>query len=375
MTLDRLHLYRSPLFQAAKKQLLSCRKKARCAATASELCHSSATALRRHGMSLSRFLELPEVTAKVKPFRPKLSRKIPAQLQIEPRSTRYATVGTAFDYLLRFELQRRAPHAVSGQWVAEYAPELIWKSDGRVTAFMALRKDERGVVSEVRPPPTWADPSLAKETAQRAKTVIEMAKSDVTAYLKNESPTLSDQAKLASHAIRLAKLDDMFRARRFDGTFVDAAKEDIDDLLAMLAIVPFEPLLHDQVLLLNPDFQEASLLVGGADTDLISGNLLVDFKATKKSEMQARDLDQLFGYVLLARHQRRTNPAFPEIKRLGFYFCRHGHLWVQDVSAWIDHPEFPEVEQWFFERAKEVFRKSREAPAAVDTPRSPSVDT
>jgi hypothetical protein len=69
-------------------------------------------------VSLLRFLAEPDVAAKIKPLRPKLPRKIPATLKVQPRSNRFMTVGTAFDYLLRFELQRRAPHAVAGRWVA-----------------------------------------------------------------------------------------------------------------------------------------------------------------------------------------------------------------------------------------------------------------
>ncbi len=59
-------------------------------------------------MSLLSFISLPDVAAKIKPLRPRLSRTIPAELRAKPRSNRYMTVGTAFDYLLRFELQRRA---------------------------------------------------------------------------------------------------------------------------------------------------------------------------------------------------------------------------------------------------------------------------
>jgi len=60
-------------------------------------------------MSLSRFIDNPEVNDKLKRLRPGGSRKIGATVRVEPRSNRYTMVGAAFDYLLRFELQRRAP--------------------------------------------------------------------------------------------------------------------------------------------------------------------------------------------------------------------------------------------------------------------------
>jgi hypothetical protein len=310
-------------------------------------------------MSLIGLLSLPDVRAKLKPLRPKLPRKIAAPLKVEPRSNRYGMVGTAFDYLLRFELHRRAPHAVAGVWVAECAPDRVWKNG----YYLHLSRDDKGVVSVARGSDVrvGAEGSpeeleeLAKEVAGRMRQVVEKAKAACDAHLKSTLPARGEQTELAAHAIRLAKLDVVIRAVELDPTFEVAAPEDVEDLLDLLAVVPFDALLDDKLLVLNPNFGEASKLVGGADTDLITGDMLVDFKTTKSSELQTRDLDQLFGYYLLARHQQQIAPTFPEIKRVALYFCRHGYLWPMDVTKWTDHPQFAEVEEWFFERAKEVF--------------------
>jgi hypothetical protein len=295
-------------------------------------------------VSLTCFLQMPDVMARVKPLRPKVSRKIGAPLRVEPRSNRYTMVGTAFDYLVRFELQRRAPYAVARKWMAESACDMLWKQtdDGAVVWW-----DELHAACHLPP----------EEAGRRAHAVVENAKSALGAYLKTKAPKRTELANLAAHAIRLAKLDPVARAfRPLDPDFEAADPEVVEDLLAMLAIVPFDSLLHSKVVLLNPDFKEPSELVGGADADLIAGDLLVDFKVTKKGEVAARDLDQLLGYYLLARHQRRLDREFPEINRAAFYFCRHGHLWVLDVSTWVAHPEFAQIENWFF-RAKGVFEK------------------
>jgi hypothetical protein len=295
-------------------------------------------------MSLTSFLDMPDVRAKVKSLRPKLPRKISAPLKIEPRSKRYGLVGTAFDYLLRFELQRRAPHAISERWVADYAPETIWrKTDSGSVGMDLLIEDD---------PQNYLPP---EEVSQRARVLLDNAKGDVAAYVKLESPTRVQQAKLAMHAIGLAKLDTVYRAWRLEPGFEGAGYEDIQDLVDLLAIAPFDELLHDKLLLLNPNFRQTSHLVGGADCDLITGDLLVDFKTTKKSEIQDNHLDQILGYFLLARKQRLIEPTFPVINRLGLYYCRHGYLWSLDASVWTSHPEFPGIEQWFFQRADEVF--------------------
>jgi hypothetical protein len=91
--------------------------------------------------------------------------------------------------------------------------------------------------------------------------------------------------------------------------------------------------------------------------------MLVDFKTTKKGEMQPTDLDQLCGYFLLSRHHSRADAQFPEVKRAALYFCRHGHLWVLDVAAWTNHPQFAETEEWFFKRAGDVFGMPGVRPA------------
>jgi hypothetical protein len=270
-------------------------------------------------MSLSSFLAIRDVWDKVKPLRAKLPRKIASRLQVKPRSDRYSMVGTAFDYLLCFELQRRAPHAVAERWVAEQALD-----------------------------------------SKRARAVLDHARVALSTHLQSKDPTRAQLAELAAHAIHLAKLEVIYREGRFDPLFEQAESEDIDDLLSMLDIVPFKSLLHSEVVLLNPNFKESSQLVGGADTDLIAGDLMVDFKVSAKDEMSVRDLDQLLGYYLLARNQRRLDSTFPEINRVALYFCRHGYLWVVDTTTWTEHPDFTAIEKWFYERAREDERRRTE---------------
>ena len=122
----------------------------------------------------------------------------------------------------------------------------------------------------------------------------------------------------------------------------------------MLEIVPWDFLVDGETLLLNPTFGESSAMVGGADADLIAGDLLIDIKTTTKKAMNPTELDQLFGYFLLARNERKTDPDFPDIRRVGLYFSRHGHLCTWNVSQWTGHPEFLSIEDWFFTHARDL---------------------
>ena len=212
-------------------------------------------------------------------------------------------------------------------------------------------------------PDHHADEELAKEVAGCARIVVENAKSAIAAYLKYKSPTRAKKVDLAAHAIRLAKLEELPRSMRFDPSFKEADPADVDELLALLAVARVDALLDDTVLFLNPTFGEPSRLVGGTDADLIAGDTLIDFKTTKAGDVKAEYLDQLLSYFLLARNERRTDPTFPAINRLAIYFCRHGHLWMLNASAWTEHPQFAETEEWFFSRAKEEFGRLTRKPS------------
>src|SRR6266545_1346150 len=197
-------------------------------------------------MSLRIFIKMPDVASKLKGLRPKFPRKIPVPLQVEPRSDRFPLVGMGFDYLLRMELQRRAPHAVSDRWTAESAPGLIWQRNDKGARWMPLSKDQNGRVYMAD---ILGNEDDAREVAERAREVVDKAKAALAAYTKNTSPMPGEQADLAAHAIRLAKLDPLealpkppetlgkearsgvlaeplSRARVFDATFDEAAQED-----------------------------------------------------------------------------------------------------------------------------------------------------
>jgi hypothetical protein len=307
-------------------------------------------------MSLTRFVKLADVKAKLQCIRPKLPRKIDVPIKAAPRTLDYPLVGTAFDYVMRFELQRRAPHAISTQLIAESAPDLILRP-GFVNSLTARSGPATPEQAE----------AVAKKEVERVRSTVQKAKEAIAAYLVMQEPTRSNRVELACHAISLAKLDVLCRAGQFNPSFQEADPEDVEDLLALLEIVPFDTLIHPQIMLLNPNFGETSALVGEADADLITGDMLVDFKTTKGGETQVGYLDQIFGYYLLSRHRRQTDPTFPILNRLAIYFCRHGHLWSLDTTAWTEHPLFAETEEWFFRRAREVF-SSENGSSPVESP-------
>lgn len=297
-------------------------------------------------MSLTSFLEHPEVRARLKPLRPSVLRKISVPLLVPPRSRRYALVGIAFDYLLRFEIERRASQCISRGWVAEQAPGVLEDAE-RGSVLLKVLDPEGG------PPSSAPPPGGFRRASRRVRSRLSAARDWILEYITLDDPDEGDRERTAACAIELARLDLLFRAHAFDPEFERVETEDVADVLAMLDVTPPELLSSGEVVHLNPTFGEASELLGGADADLILGDLLIDVKASKQGRIPTDDLDQLLGYFLLARRARAENARFPLVRRLGHYSARFAHLVVLEDTSWTEHPLFLETEGWFFARAEQ----------------------
>lgn len=195
------------------------------------------------------------------------------------------------------------------------------------------------------------------EITRRVRAALTNATCAVEGYCQTKEPTLGERATLAAHAIRLAKLDLVCRIGTLIPDFEEADPDDVRDLVDLLAITPFADIVHDRILLLNPSFGDASRAVGGADADLIVGDMLVDIKTTKDDAIKPEHLNQLLGYFLLARRHRASDPTFPVINKVGLYYSRYGYLHSFGVSSWTDHPAFPETERWFFAQIRKLNRR------------------
>lgn len=304
-------------------------------------------------MSLSSFVEEADVRERLKPLRPRFPRKIPLPLVAPPRSGRFQVVGIAFDYLFRFEVERRAARCTSRGWVAEHAPDLLRDAARGSVSLKLLMPD--GPALSLPPPGGFA------RAARRAQRALDAARDVFVDYVLLGTPSDDEVADAAAVALRLAKLDLVFRAGCFDPDFDRADREDVEDLLAMLAVVPFGSLLGKKMIHLNPTFGEASHAVGGADADMIVGDMLVELKASKQDKVRAEDLDQLLGYFLLTRRAHRANRRFPVIRRLSLYYARFAYLATFEVTTWTEHPLFLETEEWFFDRAENLAAELEEA--------------
>jgi hypothetical protein len=110
--------------------------------------------------------------------------------------------------------------------------------------------------------------------------------------------------------------------------------------------------------LLNPTFGNASLLVGGADADLILDDILIDIKVTKQEGMKRDSFNQLMGYYILHRIAIPDKKYSKEISRLGIYSARFGELISFNVDDVIDENSFDDFCKWFINKAGELNKHS-----------------
>lgn len=308
-------------------------------------------------MSLTDFVKLPDVRDMLKPFRPPPPRKIDASIKVKHRATKdhISAICTAFDYLLRFELERRVPHCIrknqwsNGSWIAENAPTRIELRSARIKASIGRRSAR--IISS----PFGIHPDRIEGVVATIKTTLANARHAWKAYVGKTRLHRNDKMKMATYAIKLAKLDLVTRPGILPPDFDAVDSESTCELLDLLAIVPWHKFVNSKMIL-NPTFQ-GSLSVGGADGDLITDDMLVDFKTTIKDVHNIYTFDQLLGYFLLANHFPSSEHiplkvlSIAKINRVGIYYGRHGYLWSLPTSFWTEHVDFPKLKKWFFERA------------------------
>lgn len=251
-------------------------------------------------------------------------------MRAPPQSARYSLIGTAFDYLFRFEIGRRNPSVHRRDWVANRGVALahLDASDG---GKLALRW------------PAGVDPDSLLALADRS---LEEAKTAEGHYATLLEPTSADVSTIARHSLNLATLDVIYRAGIIDPSLGFADPADLDDLVRLWEVIPFDNgmgvCLAENVWL-NPTFGRFSIGIGGADADVVADTLLIDIKTTKNPQIRPH-IPQLLGYAMLAgAYQSQESPEFPIIESIGVYFARQGTLVAIPLGEVRKNSHYPTV--------------------------------
>ena len=283
-------------------------------------------------MSLTSLLKIKEVKKKFKEQFAMPIIKLEGELMAPPLTKHYGLVGTAFDYLMRFIIEFHNPKAIKWAWVAENALDLIRSNIQELTDIRlkkSLEKFEKYVEKNIR-----------------------FAKREHDKFLR----TGKTDEKLLEACIVLAQTDVIFRAGQIPNDYGLIEKKDIEDLSNLMKLIPIRQFIAEKHCFLNPTFGEASLVVGGADADIIIDNSLIDIKTTKYLTLKREYFDQLIGYYLLHRIGGITGIKDEiEIYQLGIYFSRYGLLYKLRITDVIDENTIEDFLEWFKKTAKKYF--------------------
>lgn len=291
------------------------------------------TQRRPPAMSGCDLIKKSEVKALLDRVIPPYERMLRVPIRVAPRGGRSTLTGTAFDYALRFELQRRCPNARDRGWVAESA--LLVLNAGRSSAPI--------------------DPAAMARITRRAQRRVDNACVFLRKHLRRKNPDRPWMVRLAEYALRLARLDPIYRVGYIgDELFAANSPQQIDEVIDLLACVPVETLTGSTDVLLNPTFGRYSSLVGGADADLIADHRLIDIKVVAEPNVEREMVRQLVVYLILAHCARRDGELLPSIDMVQLYFARHGHIWSTPTEPIFTHPAYAEVERGILRLAEQL---------------------
>ena len=256
------------------------------------------------------------------------------EIRAQPLTKNWGIVGTAFDYLMRFYLQHHNKDTFiqRDRWVADHAYKSLTKQ------FSTTKQ------TEIRTGFYRDKVFKTKNLLKIINDQYEQTKNNYSKFIT--SGQLTDE--LVSNTIFLAKLDAYVRAGIIDQNFDNHNSDDIKDIHSIISLVDRKNFTAKEKCYFNPTFGEGSMLVGGADADLIIDNTLIDIKATKHLKLERDHLNQVLGYYVLSLIGGVNNkPKDRPIENLGIYFARHGELWTIPVLQFGDKRKFEEFKKWF----------------------------
>ena len=279
-------------------------------------------------MDVDKLLRSTEARVRMDLVAPALPKLAGAPLLAPPGPGNPTLLASAFAHLLRFELARRRPHARLRAWTAEEAPA-------------RLRE-------------------MAPDLAGTAESILRDAKESHDHYVRAAEPHPEFRASMAAHALRLGRLDAAVRAGYVDARMAEADPEDVADLLAMLAAVPWDALGG------AGPVELPALLDGGVEADLLVDGRLLLVRAAKAARVDPQDARRLVVLLVLARAARARDPSAPEVREVGVYLARHGHLWSVPVAPLVAHEAFPQAEAWLLKHAQRAERIARAVAASLE---------
>lgn len=192
----------------------------------------------------------------------------------------------------------------------------------------------------------------------------------VKEFIKDSSRPISSLYEVAVH---LAKLEQItrYKVKREELDinyliFEPAKIEVINDLDKLMRVFEEKFMIPEIInkkskVVFNPNFGVGSLLVSGADADIIIDGTLYDFKTSQDRSLKKKDNLQIIGYYLLNELAIATLSdelgfvyTHADIKKLSFYKARFGEVELYDVEKHLPYnaakPKLIEIAEHFKEK-------------------------
>ena len=239
-----------------------------------------------------------------------------------PLTKNYQLVGIAFDYLLRFYLERINAGAKTSGWAAEDGVILLEPFEG------------------------------ISDKYEKAKSHLDGARNLYQSYIQDGF--LTDE--LISAALCLAHLEGSRRSGIFnDADVVTSDERDIADLRQLMSLVREQDFSFRNDCYLNPTFGSTR-----SNADIVIDDKLIDIKTTKDLVLDRRYLHQLVQYYILLslegidRRERHINyfEEVCEVTQVGIYFSRHGYLHLMKIADLINPKNLPGFVKWYIEATR-----------------------
>jgi hypothetical protein len=245
--------------------------------------------------------------------------KLEKPILAPPLTLNYQLVGIAFDYLLRFYLERINVGSKTSLWAAEEGVMLLDPLEG------------------------------SSDKYKRAKSLLDGARNLYQSFIRDG--ILTDE--LISAALWLAYLEGTRRSGVFNEADLVIDERDIADLRQLMSLVRRQDFASRKACYLNPTLGST-----GSNADLIIDDKLIDIKTTKDLVLDRRHLHQLVQYYILLSiegidggRKRHINyfEEECEVGQICIYFSRHGYLHLMKIADLINPEHLPGFVKWYIE--------------------------
>lgn len=304
-----------------------------------------------NNLSLSSFLKLPDVKARLRQEFEKPRFSVDQPLLAPVLTSNPQKIGIAFDYLMRFYAGYLNSNAESNQWVAEKSLEILREIKDN-NAVITPPNSRPRLVSKIDESPEGFIEGWKKvkyKYYSQAKVAIKTARKNLRSYLKTGK--MGD--KLISSALDLATLDVLCTAGYVPPLNRSKPdKNDLEDLRQLISIINPETIKADHMCVLSPSFGPETEKLMSAEGDLVIDNALIDIKTFGNLKLRRETFNQIIGYYTLYRIGgiRGMSPE-NKITKIGIYFSRHGYLHTYRVEDIINESTYPAFIEWFKKEA------------------------